>query len=133
MFGDLQSSAEKREKNSLSAETALENGQRWDDEQFWEKYAQPLDEEEDTQPVFEEKLRFSESAPHDTECSSSICSVCLVNTCDCIIIPCRHCTSCYKCTIQLRSCCEKFMTIRTVVSSFHVVLLLNFCFINKFF
>ena len=28
--------------------------------------------------MFEEELRFPESAPHDTECSSCICSICLL-------------------------------------------------------
>ena len=96
---------EEREENSLSVKTALEDGQRWDDDRFWEENYRSLVEEEDTQPMFEEELRFPESAPHDSECSSCICSVCLFNTHDCVITPCRHRASCYKCTIQLRSCC----------------------------
>ena len=79
---------EERDEDSLSVETALEDGQRWEDYRFWKEYAQPLLEEEDAQPVFEERLRFPESAPQiNIEYSSCTCSVCLVNTRDCIIIP----------------------------------------------
>ena len=107
VFGDVRSSAiiyEEKEKDGLSVETALEDSQRWEDDWFWEEYAHPLVEKEDAQSVFEEELRFPESAPHDKECSSCICSLCLVSTRGCIITPCRHRVWCYQCTKQLRSC-----------------------------
>ena len=101
VLGDVRLSAE---ENSLSVNSALEDGQRWEDDRFWKEYAQPLVKKEDTQPMFEDELRFLESAPHDTECSRCICGVCLANTRDCIISPCKHRVSCYACTIQLKSC-----------------------------
>ena len=55
VLGDVRLSAEKREEDSLSVETALEDGQRWEDYRFLEEYAQPMVEEEDAQPVFEER------------------------------------------------------------------------------
>ena len=94
---------EEKKEDSLSVETALENGQRWENDCFWEDYAQPLIQKEDVQQMFEEELRFPESASHDTECSSCMCSMLLVYTRNCIITPCRHRASCYKCTVQFRS------------------------------
>ena len=76
VFGDVRSSA-KREEDSLSVETALEDGQRWEDERFWEEYAQPLDEKEDTQPVLKEELKFRELAPYGKECCSYIYAGCV--------------------------------------------------------
>ena len=56
VFGDVRSSAEEREEDSLSVETSLEGGQRWEDVRFWDEYAQPLVEKEDAQPIFEDEL-----------------------------------------------------------------------------
>ena len=36
-----------KEEDNLSVETALENGQWWEDDWFWEKYAQVLAEKEE--------------------------------------------------------------------------------------
>ena len=39
VFGDVQLSAEEREEDSLSVETALGDGQLWENHRFWEEYA----------------------------------------------------------------------------------------------
>ena len=55
VFGHVRSSAEKKKEDSLSEETALDDGQRWENDRFWEEYAQLLIEKDDIQSVLEEE------------------------------------------------------------------------------